>query len=147
MSQAREALLGEKPRRGRKVYTDDVELFPFIREQLKHKSDALMRAVLGRYPPDVRIQIEAELARPKKSARRAAHDVVGRVERRNVEISSTVDRVRAVDPTKLTSSEVADLEGLYHNDSGKARALQRAFDGLSALGIRSLNPLVRDPVD
>lgn len=94
LARAREALLGEKPGRGRKAIQDGVELFPTIQEAFKYEIDKMKRLFLKRQEPEVQEKIERELAEPQKSMRAIAKSYVTEFEKSMTTPESTEDWLR-----------------------------------------------------
>lgn len=141
---AREALLGEKTTRGRKTIREDLQLFPLIEEALKADKDQLMRAFLHIQRPETQAEWEQELARPPKSLRAMAKEKAPEFQKPATALESAADRIRkSIAKMNLTPQDMADLEGLFHGDSEKAKCLQRIFDDLKTLGIACENPMGR----
>ncbi len=47
LAKAREALLGEKPSKGRKAIQEDVKLFPLLEDALKADRDQMLRLLMS----------------------------------------------------------------------------------------------------
>lgn len=142
LARAREALLGEKPGRGRKAIQDGVELFPAIQEAFKYEIDKMKRLFLKRQKPEIQEKMERELAEPQKSMRAIAKSYVPEFEKSMTTPESTEDWLRKkLAGLPLTLHDMADLEGLFYGDLPKANRLQHIFDELRALGINNTNPI------
>ncbi len=142
LAHAREALLGEKPARGRKAIREDVKLFPLIEKAFKVEADKMKRAVIGRQRLETQAEWTRQLADPQKSVRGIAKEHLPAFAKPTTSPASTEDWLRRVlADLKLTVQDMADLEGFFYGDSPKAERLQRIFRDLKGLGIDSSSTL------
>ncbi len=137
LAKAREALLGEKPARGRKAIHDDLKLFPLLDEALQSEKLKIKQ------PNPEEQETEGEPSQrglAKKHAAAFANPYV--------KAESTQDWLRrAIKKMPITSKDMADLEGLFHGDSPQVQRLQRIFDDLNAIGIAGKNPVGTESAD
>jgi hypothetical protein len=131
LAKAREALLGGKPARGRKATHDELKLFPLLDEALQAEKLKIKRPGSDEQEP------KAEASR-RGLAKKYAPDFTKTM----TEEKSTEDWLRrTIKNLPITSTDMADLEGLFHGDSPQIERLQRIFDDLNAIGIAGKNPV------
>jgi hypothetical protein len=145
LAKAREALLGEKPSKGRKAIQEDVKLFPLLEEALKADRDQMLRLLMSAQEPEVQAQWKEELAEEDPSLRGIAKKHAPNFAKPSVLPDSTEDWLRrAIKEMSVTGNDMAELEGLFRGDSPKAERLRRILEDLQALGIASCAPLGRN---
>lgn len=145
LAKAREALLGEKPSKGRKAIKEDVKLFPLLDDALKADRDQMHRLLMSAQKPEVQAQWKKELAEEDPSLRRIAKKHAPEFAKPSVLPESTEDWLRrAIKEMSVTGNDMAELEGLFRGDSPKAERLRRILEDLQALGIASCDPLGRN---
>lgn len=142
LARAREALFGDKNEKGQKSTRDPVLLFNIIAEALKADRDQMLRLIKDRQKPETRAELEATLDEAEPSFRSLAKKYAPDFAKTMTTTGSTEDWLRkALNEISVTGQDMADLEGLVHGDSPKAKRLQRIFDDLNALGIACKNPI------
>lgn len=144
----RQALLGEKPHRGRASIDDELLLFPIVAEMQKPEMDQWMRALKRLLSEEGQVAYQAEIDRPPLSARDAARRAVdGTARDPSIQPESWIDRLRRkAAEADLTSQDIADLAGLVQGNSAKAELLARLISELRSLGISVNSPLgQKDP--
>ncbi len=145
LAKAREALLGQKPPKGRKAIQEDVKLFPLLEDALKANRDQMLRLLMSAQKPEVQAQWKEELAEEDPSLRGIAKKHASDFAKPSVLPDSTEDWLRrAIKEMSVTGNDMAELEGLFRGDSPKAERLRRIFEDLQALGIASCDPLGRN---
>ncbi len=145
LAQAREALLGEKPSKGRKAIQAHLTLFPLLEEALKTDRDRMLKVLLKYQKPEGRAKLQEQMSEERPSFRMIAKKYAPEFSKPSVLTSSTEDWLRrAITDLSVTSQDMADLEGLFRGDSPKAERLRRVFEDLRALGIASSDPLGRN---
>lgn len=145
LAKAREALLGEKPSKGRKAIQTHLKLFPLLAEALKADRDQMLNVLLKYQKPEEREKLQGQMSQERPSFRMIAKKYAPEFSKPSVLPSSTEDWLRrAITDLSVTSQDMADLEGLFRGDSAKAERLRRIFADLHALGIESSDPLGRN---
>ena len=134
---AREALFGEKKPVGRTVEDDELILFSIVSELNKSEIDNFRRAVLSGLEGHARTEMISEIERDPKSARAVVLEQVPNVRNSaNREAENIAKRLqRKAAKAEFTSHDMADLEGLIHGDSARARTIREILNGLEQLGI------------
>lgn len=145
LAKAREALLGEKPSRGRKAIQDDLKLFPLLEDALKVEKDKMKRAVMSAQSDETIAAWTEQLASLDPTMRGIAEKYAAEFSKPMTELDSTKDWLRrTIQKFSVTASDMAELEGLFYGDSEKAKRLRRILEDLEALGIASRGPLGRN---
>lgn len=148
LARAREALFGEKNKRGQKSTRNPILLFPIIAEALKADRDQMMRFLKGVQTPEVQAEWETKLAESEPSFRGLAKKYAPDFAKEMTEQGSTEDWLRrAIEEITVTSQDMAELEGLFYGGSPKAERLQRIFDDLKSLGVECKNPIGIESAD
>lgn len=136
LADVREALFGEKRRRGRVTAFDDLALFKILNETRKREMDGLRSAIMNldsrQQTPD-RI---AEIAREPKSVQAAARDFQDLAGSKASD-ESIEDRLRRKVRAGMSALEMAELESLFDTDDPHTRTLIAILEYLGALGVRS----------
>lgn len=145
LAKAREALLGEKPSRGRKAIQEDLKLFPLLEDALKVEKDKMKRVVMSAQRDETIAEWTEQLASLDPTMRGIAERYAAEFAKPMTEIDSTKDWLRrTLQKLSVTASDMAELEGLFYGDSEKAQRLRRVLEDLEALGIASRDPLGRN---
>lgn len=135
LARARLALFGERPPPGRSRINDDVPLFHIASEVRKSERDALMRALLRRVSDDVQRDWEVEIHRKPLSARAASREQAAKLKGASSE--SSVERLRHA-AQRLSTKDLADIEGLIYGNSHQAVLLSELRAKLRSLGIKTV---------
>lgn len=149
LSAAREALFGQKRARGRSKIADELEFYHIVKELRKSNYDVVMRFMKSFSSEDQGAVLQKEIDRKPNSMRGAAGKQAENARRyENREEQSIIDRLRrkAV-KSKLTTQDMADLEGLINGNSVEVRLLQRLLHDLQRLGIEVDSTLVQNTPD
>lgn len=142
LARAREALFGDKNKRGRKSTRDLVGMFPMFAELFKSDRDKSTRLVKRFQTPEVQAEWDAKLAEAELSLRGLAKKYGPQFEKKMTKIESTEDRLRReMANSSPTAQDIADLEGYYHGNSPKAGLLKGIFEDLNGLGIECRYPV------
>ncbi|WP_350183140.1 hypothetical protein [Devosia marina] len=145
LAKAREALLGEKPTRGRKAIQDHLKLFPLLEDALKSEKDKMKRATISVQSDRTITEWTEQLASPDPTLRGIADEHAFKFAKPMTEIDSTKDWLRrAIQKLSVTASDMAELEGLFYGNTEKAKRLRRILEDLEALGIETRDPLGRN---
>lgn len=138
LARAREALFGEKNKKGRKSTHNLIRLFPIIAEALKGERDRMMRMTMGLQKPDVQAEWKAILAEAEPTFRGLAKKHTPSFANAMTQEKSTEDWLRrAIKNISVTAQDMAELSSLYYGDGPKAAILRSAFESLNDLGIAS----------
>lgn len=142
LARAREALLGEKPPKGRKAIQNELELFAVFEEALKVEVDNMKRFAMRVQSPETQEQWRREIDREALSARGIAKAHGPSFSRSMTTPESTEDWLRRiVTNLPVTLKDMVDLEGLIYGNSPQAQCLQRIFDDLQFLGVNCTSPI------
>lgn len=148
LARAREALFGEINEKGQKSTQSPAHLFPIIAEALKADRDQMMRLLKGAQTQEVQAEWEDKFVDNEPSLRGLAKKYAPEFAKVMTTQGSTEDWLRrAIKDIVVTGQDMAELEGLFHGDSPKAKRLQRIFDDLKALGINCENPIGTENAD
>lgn len=114
LTKAREALLGEKPSKGRKAIQEHMKLFPLLDEALKIDRDQMLRALIKHHKPEIQADLQKQLSQDSPSFRTIAKKHAPDFAKPSVLSSSTEDWLRrAITELSVTGQDMADLEGLF----------------------------------
>lgn len=133
--------MGEPNSRGRKSIKDDLKLFSVYEAAFRVEADRMKRALLDTQDVGTQEEWKRQLDEDHASETEIAKKFAPKFSREMTEQASVTDWLRKIiGGLDLTSSDLADLEGLVSGDGPKTERLQRIFTDMEAIGIRSKSP-------
>ena len=135
LSAARDALFGQKFRRGRLSLDDEMPIFEIEAELQKPKTDLLKEALTEINPDHLSLEKQAEIAREPLSARAASRKVVNDAP---IDPNSKAYRLRRkAREANFTKKDLTELESTKNNNSHEMKSIRIILEELQNLRVKS----------